>query len=153
VPQCADTTPTAECVHTITRLGVFAGARSPSGPDMKLVKANFHCHAPTCLSIALYTCNASVHTSCANKTLLCEERPIYGGYYGGRGDPRLAGRFDEPGYIAQPACVWGSAEHGLEAPPLVSGVNLYAEAKTNSTYGHHGEMAWMQVYYLKEPRK
>jgi len=81
------------------------------------------------------------------------ERPIYGGYYGGRGDPRLAGRFDEPGYIAQPACVWGSAEHGLEAPPLVSGVNLYAEAKTNSTYGHHGEMAWMQVYYLKEPRK
>jgi len=149
VPQCAAGTPTSECVHTITGLGVFAGPRSASGPDMHLVKANFHCHAPTCLSIALYACNASVHTSCVNRTLLCEERPIYGG----RGDPRLAGSpFDEPGYIAQPACIWGDAKYGLEPPPLVSGLNLYAVAKTNSTYGHHGEMAWMQVYYANAPR-
>lgn len=43
--------------------------------------------------------------------------------YGGSGkiDER---RFDEEGYIAQPPCMWGRAEDGLEAPPLVSDVTI-----------------------------
>ena len=76
---------------------------------------------------------------------MCRESPLYGG----TGSLDLK-RFDEPGYIAQPPCLWGAAEHGLEAPPAVGGRMMYAEAKTNSTYGHHGEMAWMQVYYAEE---
>jgi len=147
VPQCAPGTPTKDCVHSISGLGMFAGPRAPSGPDMRLVAAHFHCHAPTCLSIALYSCNPSVHTECANRTLLCEERPVYGQQM-----PTSAGPFAEPGYIAQPPCLWGDAKYGLAPPLLVSGVNLYAVAKTNSTYGHHGEMAWLQVYYEWAPR-
>jgi len=149
VPQCPDGTPTADCVHTITGLGVFAGPASPSGPDMRLVKANFHCHAPTCLSVALYACDQAVHTHCQRPRLLCEERTIFGG----SGDPRIPEeRFSEPGYIAQPPCLWGDSEFGLEPPINVSGLNLYAVAKTNSTYGHHGEMAWLQVYYERAVR-
>ena len=41
-------------------------------------------------------------------------------------------------------------QHGLAPPPLVSGVNLYAVANANSTYGHHGEMAWLQIYYVEQ---
>ena len=142
VPQCAPGTPTSKCVHTITGLGTFAGPRVSGTKDKKLVAAHFHCHAPTCLSIALYQCDPSVHTRCANKTLICEEKPIYGGSGAGGIEPR----FDEPGYIAQPPCLWGAAEYGLAPPPVVTGANLYAEARTNSTYGHHGEMAWLQVF-------
>ena len=144
VPQCAPGTPTAECVHTITGLGVF----EPKGHSLltkRLVAAHFHCHAPTCLSISLYSCAPNSTTTCLDKRLMCRESPLYGG----TGSLDLK-RFDEPGYIAQPPCLWGAAEHGLEAPPAVGGRMMYAEAKTNSTYGHHGEMAWMQVYYAEE---
>ena len=58
---------------------------------------------------------------------MCRESPLYGG----TGSLDLK-RFDEPGYIAQPPCLWGAAEHGLEAPPAVGGRMMYAEAKTNS---------------------
>ena len=44
-------------------------------------------------------------------------------------NPNLCGRrgadearFNEPGYIATPPCLWGSREHGLETPPLMNGV-------------------------------
>ena len=89
--------------------------------------------------------NESSTTTCEERQLLCTEAPLYGG----KGEMDLR-RFDAPGYIAQPPCLWGEAEHGLDAPPSVGGRMLYAEARTNSTYGHHGEMAWMQVYYVKE---
>ena len=54
-------------------------------------------------------------------------------------------RFDEAGYIAQRVCLWGNSSFGLEEPPLVSGVPLFIRAVTNSTYGHHGEMALPQM--------
>jgi hypothetical protein len=142
VPQCKGGTPTSECVHKITGLGVF---QPPSQPAERLVAAHFHCHAPTCLSIKLFVCDPSVHTHCANQTLLCEQRPLYGGKGHGVGKG-----FDEPGYIAQPPCLWGKAEHGLAPPPVVSGANLYAVSETNNTYGHHGEMAWLQVFLASE---
>ena len=148
VPRC-DATPTpAGCafnassrtwIHTITgnKLG-----------QHRFSQLNFHCHAPTCLSMAVYACfgkNASQLADCnaSNGQLLCEERPVYGGTR----DPRLNGsRFDEPGYIAIPDCLWGSAEQGLEAPYDLTGVPLHVVKTANATWGHYGEMAGGQPW-------
>jgi len=122
-------------VHTIT--GTFTG-------NGKLVAAHFHCHAPTCLSIAMYKCPKG--TKICNATtgkLLCEEKPVYGG----TGKIDLA-KFDEPGYILQPPCLWGSAEFGLEEPPDVTDFVLGSVKTANASYGHHGEMAWQQMYLV-----
>ena len=51
---------------------------------------------------------------------------------------------DEPGYILQPPCLWG-AQPGLAPMPKASGVKFLIKAITNSTYGHHGEMAFPEV--------
>ena len=80
--------------------------------------------------------------------LLCEEKPIYGGV-GEIGQKK----FDEAGYILQPPCLWGSKEHGLTEPPATSskaGYVLGSVKTSNATYGHHGEMAWQQMYYFDE---
>ena len=121
-------------VHTIN--GTFSGGG-------KLAAAHFHCHAPTCLSVAMYRCNMSEVDVCNATTgeLLCEERPIYGGT--GRIDDR---RFDEPGYILQPPCIWGDAAYGLQPPPETSGYTLHSVKTANATAGHHGEMAWQQMF-------
>ena len=76
-----------------------------------------------------------------NKTgeLLCRQEPIYGGT--GRVD--LA-KFDEPGYQLQPPCLYGDAP-GLEPMPKASGVAFTIRAITNSTVGHHGEMAFPEI--------
>ena len=52
-------------------------------------------------------------------------------------------------YIATPPCLWGSPEDGLEPPYPVSGVTIKVTALTNSTYGHHGEMALPEVTIVK----
>ena len=49
-------------------------------------------------------------------------------------------RFDEPGYIATPPCLWGSPEHGFETPPLMNGVTIRVVAVTNTS-----EMALPEV--------
>ena len=92
---------------------------------------HFHCHAPTCLAMEIWN----------NKTgqLLCRQEPVYGG--SGQITPA---KFDEEGYILQPPCLWGD-EPGLEPMPLVSGVPFTIKAITNSTYGHHGEMAFPEI--------
>jgi hypothetical protein len=113
----------------------------------KLVAAHFHCHAPTCLSISMYRCNKNV--SICNETngeLLCEEKPIYGG----TGKIPIK-KFDEAGFIIQPPCLWGSSEDGLESPVDVD-PNKYILGSvkySNATHGHHGEMAWQQMYLLR----
>ena len=71
--------------------------------------------------------------------LLCRQEPIYGG----TGHLDLE-KFDEPGYLLQPPCLWGDAP-GLEPMPLASGVTFTVRAITNSTYGHHGEMAFPEI--------
>lgn len=131
VPKCADGV--AGCsrgadgtwVHTI--MGTFKGSGHP-------VAAHMHCHAPTCLSMATYN----------NKTgeLICMERPVYGGT--GKVDNK---NMDEEGFILVPPCLWGSPEHGLEAPPDLNGVTITVVKTANATYGHHGEMAHGQIYY------
>lgn len=58
-------------VHTIT--GTYTGTGS-------LVAAHWHCHAPTCLSMAMYKCDKSVKVCNATTgELLCKQEPIYGG--------------------------------------------------------------------------
>merc|ERR1711920_56730 len=130
VPQCPPGTPSKECVHTIT--GTFQITSPPGG--LKVVNAHFHCHAPTCLSMTLYNNDMG--------ELICQENAVYGG--AGKIDQP---KFDEPGYIAIPPCVWGGSEFGLEPPPLVTGVTLRVVKHTNSTYGHHGEMAHGEIFY------
>ena len=60
-------------------------------------------------------------------------------------------KFDEPGYIAQPPCIFGSPRQGLELPPLVTNMTIRIVAYTNSTYGHHGEMALPEVSLVSLP--
>ena len=93
-------------IHTIT------GNRL--GNDRPYVYLNFHCHAPTCINMAVYMCEEGVAVEDCNTTngeLLCEQRPVYGG----TGDVLLNGtKFDEPGYIATAPCLWGDPQFGLE---------------------------------------
>ena len=181
MPKCADGVPgcargaDGTWVHTIK--GTYTGGG-------RLSAAHFHCHAPSCLSVAMYRCNASVaKADCSAETgeLLCEERPVYGGH--GASDAK----FDEPGraaatahplprrpatrarprrreeearrstlraelrskcgrYIFQPPCLWGKPEHGLAEPPQTDGYTLHSVKTSNASYGHHGEMAWQQMY-------
>ena len=72
--------------------------------------------------------------------LVCRQLPVYGG----TGDTTVGAKFDEPGYIFTPPCLCG-AEPSLEPMPLASGVTFMLKAITNSTYRHHGEMAFPEV--------
>eukprot|EP00658_Telonema_sp_P-2_P069144 TRINITY_DN5822_c0_g1_i8.p1 TRINITY_DN5822_c0_g1~~TRINITY_DN5822_c0_g1_i8.p1 ORF type:complete len:381 (+),score=61.25 TRINITY_DN5822_c0_g1_i8:452-1594(+) len=107
---------------------------------------NFHCHAPTCLSMEVYRCDRSVSVGDCNSSvgeLICREEPVYGGTQA----PAInATRFDEPGYIAIPDCFWGPAEFGLEAPPDLTGWPLHMVKTANATWGHYGEMAGGQPW-------
>jgi hypothetical protein len=79
--------------------------------------------------------------------LLCRTQPVYGGTNGFVNDTVRDGKavFDEPGYIANPPCMWGRPEDGLAPPPKMNGVTIFVKAVTNSTYAHHGEMAISQA--------
>lgn len=135
VPQCAPGTPTAECKHTISGAWIPIPA---SKKDVYLVAAHHHCHAPTCLRVELWNNDTG--------KILCAQEPVYGGTH-----KIDLPAYDEPGYIATPPCLWGYPEHGLEAPPLVSGMKIRVVAITNSTYGHHGEMALPEIALVQGP--
>lgn len=113
VPRCPAGTPAQECTHTIW------GVLTPDGDDLHLAAIHFHCHAPTCLAMEIYN----------NVTgeLLCRQEPVYGG----TGQIDLP-KFDEPGYILQPPCLWGY-QPGLEPMPLASGVPMLVKAVTSTS--------------------
>ena len=131
VPGCSNADPDwpGTWVHTIT--GTFPGSGRP-------VVAHMHCHAPTCLEMSLYN----------NRTgaLICRERAVYGGTGHTPDRPSM----DEPGFIAVPPCVWGAKADGFEEPPQLTGLTVTVVKKCNGTYGHHGEMAHGQIYYVSE---
>lgn len=112
------------------------------------VTLNNHFHAPTCLSTKVYACEKGTPLADCNENvgkLICETNPVYGG----TGHPDIAGtRFDEPGYIAIPICLWGHSEHGLEAPIDLEGVPLHVVKTSNATDGHYGEMSGGQPWVL-----
>ena len=117
-------------VHTIT--GNTLGQKT-------FVALNNHCHAPTCLSMAIYACSKGTPLDACDARvgrLVCRTAPVYGG----TGDPSLAGtRFDEPGYLYIPDCLWGGGQYGLEAPVDLEGVPLHVVKRANATLGHYGE--------------
>jgi hypothetical protein len=46
--------------------------------------------------------------------------------------------------------VWGPSEKGFYEPLVLPlDTNLTSVARTNSTYGHHGEMALWQMFGIK----
>jgi hypothetical protein len=61
-------------------------------------------------------------------------------------------KFGEVGYVALPPCLWGSASDGLEEPFDISNITLRVVKRANATYGHHGEMAHGEIYYVDTPR-
>lgn len=136
VPRCPEGTPTELCTHEIS------GTIVPSGADYHFVAAHYHCHAPTCISLEIW--NNSTDTP----ELLCKEVP----YHGAASAATQSDRFDEPGYIAQRVCLWG-IHPPFEYPPFVSGQKLWVKAVTNSTYGHHGEMALPQMLLASMPKQ
>lgn len=126
VPQCNDGVPgcsrgvDGSWVHTVT------GTQPGKG---WLVAAHFHCHAPTCLMMEISN----------NKTgeLICRSTPLYGS------SPDIdQKRFTEPGFIAVPPCLF-------DPPVDLNGVTLYIKKLSNATYGHHGEMAHSQFYFVE----
>eukprot|EP00039_Didymoeca_costata_P022118 m.3773 g.3773 ORF g.3773 m.3773 type:complete len:792 (-) comp2823_c0_seq1:19-2394(-) len=142
VPKCGPGVPGCSMengtwIHTIT--GSVVGHHN-------FVSLNFHCHAPTCLSMEVFVCPEGVSTLECNETIgkpMCRQEPVYGG----AGNPATKGtRFDETGYIAIPDCFWGDSEFGLEAPPNVTGLALYMVKRCNATYAHYGEMAGGQPF-------
>ena len=58
---------------------------------------------------------------------------------------------NRPGYIATNPCIWGREEDGLAPPPVMNGVTVRVVAITNTTYGHHGEMAIAQAMLSSGP--
>mmetsp|Transcript_8887 Transcript_8887/g.20380 ORF Transcript_8887/g.20380 Transcript_8887/m.20380 type:complete len:740 (+) Transcript_8887:10-2229(+) len=96
---------------------------------VSLIMAGGHCHAPACISLELYNADTGF--------LVCRVVPV-----GGQGDSA----FDEAGYLYLPPCQWGSAEEGLQAPPvLFLDTNLTSIKRVNSTVGHTGVMAIWQA--------
>ena len=116
------------CVHTITAHWVM--------PASSMIYAGGHCHAPSCIDIELY------RNDTGTPQLLCRQASRYG-----QGHVQHD-KFDEKGYLVLPPCLWGDARFGLEEPPDVSGHMLHTVKTSNATYGHHGEMAWQQMYYV-----
>lgn len=81
-----------------------------------------------------------------NKTgeVYCRSEPLYGS------SPKIEDpKFREAGFIAVPPCLFGDAEYGLDAPPDLDGVMLFITKTANATYGHHGEMAHSQFYFIE----
>ena len=78
----------------------------------------------------------------ATGKLLCKEEAVYG---------NGTGKFGEKGYIAVPPCLWGNPEDGLEKPFDISDIVLRVVKRANGTYGHHGEMAHGEIYYVDCP--
>ena len=125
VPVAPKGTPVPEATWEIW------GVLTPGGDNLHLAAIHFHCHAPTCLEMAIY--------NNVTGALVCSQKPVYGGT-GKISDST----YDEPGYILTPPCIWGD-QPGLTPMPKASGVKFLIKAITNSTFGHHGEMAFPEV--------
>eukprot|EP00750_Incisomonas_marina_P031514 INCI8217.1.p1 GENE.INCI8217.1~~INCI8217.1.p1 ORF type:complete len:885 (+),score=119.99 INCI8217.1:128-2782(+) len=118
--------PDCECYHEITY-------RWPS-PEMRLIYAGGHCHAPSCISLELF------RNDSGKLELICGQYPVYG--KGSVADDK----YDEAGYISIPPCLWGDDE-GLEPSVLLpAGTPLVSIKRNRNTHlGHYGEMASWQM--------
>eukprot|EP01063_Lacrimia_lanifica_P020562 TRINITY_DN2785_c0_g1_i1.p1 TRINITY_DN2785_c0_g1~~TRINITY_DN2785_c0_g1_i1.p1 ORF type:complete len:709 (+),score=227.02 TRINITY_DN2785_c0_g1_i1:67-2193(+) len=130
VPACTG----EPCVHSITARTI-GGLQAAVPADVqkaskgyKFIYCGGHCHTPSCLSLELYNGETG--------NLICRQEPVFGK---GTGD-----RFEEPGYVALPPCLWGD-EPGLLPPPVLSwDTPVMSIKRNNNTVGHTGEMASWQ---------
>ena len=118
--------PDCECYHEITYRW--------ESPNMRLVYAGGHCHAPSCISLELF------RNDTGELELLCGQYPVYG-----QGNVS-ADKYDEAGYIALPPCLWGD-EGDLDPTTLLpEGTPLVSIKRNRNTHlGHFGEMASWQM--------
>mmetsp|Transcript_42291 Transcript_42291/g.76666 ORF Transcript_42291/g.76666 Transcript_42291/m.76666 type:complete len:891 (-) Transcript_42291:222-2894(-) len=116
--------PDCECENTLTFRWTV--------PEMTLLYAGGHCHAPACISIELIREDT-------NQTI-CYQRTSYG-----KGD--ISDKWDEAGYITLPPCLWGSSKEDLDPPAyLPNGTTLLSiKRNRNTEIGHYGEMASWQM--------
>ena len=160
VPKCGAGTAPEDCVHTVIghfqmkdamhectgRSDVWCSAlvtpnaTFPQTQYVALTHVSPHCHGPACISMQMIDTD--------NNRTLCYTEPHYG-----VGDAAM----DEAGYAAGiPPCLWGSAEEGLPAPPVVSlDANITVIKKVNSTFSHYGVMGhWqMRAVWAKAPEE
>eukprot|EP01063_Lacrimia_lanifica_P024022 TRINITY_DN31_c0_g1_i1.p2 TRINITY_DN31_c0_g1~~TRINITY_DN31_c0_g1_i1.p2 ORF type:complete len:710 (+),score=265.41 TRINITY_DN31_c0_g1_i1:61-2190(+) len=124
------------CVHTITSHGTagdqmwggFPQELKQTTKGFQFVYCGGHCHAPSCLSMELYNAETG--------DLICRQEPVIGQGTGGK--------YDEPGYIALPPCVWGN-EPGVNPPPVMQwDTPITSIKRNNNTLSHTGEMASWQ---------
>jgi hypothetical protein len=142
VPACPESTPRDQCVHEITskfklRQAFWDGIDEQNTEGVKLIYAAPHCHAPSCLSMALYDADTG--------ELLCYMEPVYG----------ISNQlYDERGFLAIPPCLWGEHDDSLVDPPRLSlDTTLLSIKRNNSTLPHTGEMASWQMRGAIIPRK
>ena len=135
-------------VHYLT--GVFYIGEKKDFKVGKPIVAHMHCHAPTCLSMAVYN-NVTGEP-------ICMERATYGGTGSDANEKYNAAAIDrpsmnEPGFVAVPPCVWGESSDyngAVKPPPELSGLSMRIVKRCNATYGHHGEMAHGQIFYAAQ---
>jgi len=114
--------PDCDCIHTIHYWW--------QAPQMRLLYAGGHCHAPSCVGIWLYRNDTG--------ELLCQQIPKYG--------QNASRKYDEPGFLALPPCLWGD-EVGLNPSVLLppNTPMLAIKKNRNTGQGHFGEMASWQM--------
>lgn len=118
--------PDCECYHEITY-------RWPS-PDMRLIYAGGHCHAPSCISLELF------RNDTGELELICGQYPILG-----QGNISHD-KYDEAGYISIPPCLWGDEGELEPSVFLPKGTPLVSIKRNRNTHlGHYGEMASWQM--------
>lgn len=152
VPKAPAGTPLEERIHTVRstwqvkdmlytcdqQKDYYCADPARAADGVLLVMAGGHCHTPACIDLTLMNADTG--------ELLCIIRP----HTGSSGKAH-----DEPAYIWLPPCQWGTAEEGLQKPPLLKlDTNLTSVKRANSTYAHPGVMAiWqMRAVYAFESR-
>mmetsp|Transcript_17894 Transcript_17894/g.54509 ORF Transcript_17894/g.54509 Transcript_17894/m.54509 type:complete len:577 (-) Transcript_17894:42-1772(-) len=136
---CTGNCPTVDdcdCEHVITSHWLMAtpSYEAEGGPG-SMIYAGGHCHAPSCLSIELYS------NETGTPELLCRQVSYYGG------GNISHDRFDERGYVVLPPCLWGSPDEGLEPPVFLhNATQMFSKTRSNNTWvGHTGQMASWQM--------
>lgn len=114
--------PDCDCIHTIHYHWTV--------PQMRLIYAGGHCHAPSCVDMTLYRNDTG--------EIICAQIPKYGN---GTGD-----KFSEPNFLELPPCLWGPDEGLNPSVLLPNNTPLLSIKRNRNTFGgHFGEMASWQM--------
>ena len=133
IPKCEEGTPPEECIHSIT--AHFQGKDMVdkniigNNKGFKLIYLAPHCHAPSCIDVALYNQDTG--------DLIC--------HVNGELGKGTDAKYDEEGYIKLNPCLFGE-DAGLLEPHLFQwNTNFTSIKRNNNTNGHYGDMASWQM--------